>query len=163
MKNIKQKTVFLLFASIIVLSCSSDDSSPEQEQNEEKEVTLEGDYVGTWNSSTDMDIVYSDFGISAKFKFANSTNERLSGEFFATTGFNSCCNSGDNDGTMIINLDGDNITSFSFNDIITDCTGTFSGNGSITSKNPFTLQIDFTGNDCDGNHTGQLIFKRINN
>lgn len=155
-------TFFLVLPLVTFLSCSDDDSS-EEVKEEVKEITLEGDYVGTWNSNTDKDITYTDFGISAKFIFANTTKTRLSGEFFATTGFNSCCESGPNDGTMLINLEGDDITSFSFKDIITDCTGNFTGKGSITSKSPFTLQIDFTGNDCDGNHTGQLIFRRINN
>lgn len=153
---------FLLFPLIICLSCSDDDG-PEEEPKEENEITLEGDYIGTWNSNTDMDITYTDFGISAKFVFENTAKTSLKGEFFATTSFSSCCDSGDNDGTMFLDLDGDSISAFSFNDIITDCTGTFSGSGSITSKNPYTLQIEFTGNDCDGNHTGQLIFKRINN
>jgi hypothetical protein len=151
-------TFFLVFPLITFQSCSDDDSSNEEEQEEVKEITLEGDYSGTWNSTTDMDITYTNFAISAKFRFANADKTRLSGEFFARSS-----STGDNDGTMLINLDGDSISSFSFNDTLEGCTGTFSGSGSITSKDPYTLQIDFTGNDCDGNHEGQLIFKRINN
>lgn len=156
----KFKTLFfLLFPLVICLSCS-DDEGPEEEMEEmeEQEITLEGDYTGTWNSTTDLDITYTDFPISAKFVFGNVAKTRLNGEFFARSS-----STGDNDGTMVIVLDGDNISSFSFNDTLIDCTGTFSGSGSITSKNPFTLQIDFTGEDCDGNHVGQLIFKRTNN
>ena len=158
------KSTFLLLSILMMsLSCSSDNGSEAPQEEEQNPVTLEGDYIGTWNSTTDMDITFTDFGISAKFTFANTANTRLRGEFFATTSFSSCCDSGANDGTMILDLDGDDISSFSFNDIITDCTGTFSGSGSITSKNPYTLQIDFTGEDCDGNHIGQMVFTRFNN
>jgi len=149
---------FILFPITIGLSCSDDGPDEEKEQQEEQEVTLEGDYVGTWNSTTDMDITYTNFAISAKFKFANTDKTRLSGEFFARSS-----STGTNDGTMQIVLDGDSISSFNFNDTIIDCTGTFSGSGSITSKDPYTLEIDFTGNDCDGNHVGQLRFTRIKN
>ncbi|MGD1946949.1 MAG: hypothetical protein ACFB0A_11975 [Croceivirga sp.] len=162
MKSLKQ-SFSILFVVIHLLSCSSDDSSGQEEEKEESLVTLEGDYIGTWNSNTDLDITYTDFGISAKFTFANSEKTRLRGEFFATTSFTSCCGSPGNDGTMLINLDGDTIESFTFNDQIIDCTGNFNGSGRITSKTPYTLQIDFTGNDCDGNHIGQMIFRRRNN
>lgn len=160
MKNLNVKTIFLCISLILFFSCSSnDDDNTEEEQKEEvQEITLEGDYSGTWNSTTDMDITYTNFAISAKFIFSNTDKTRLSGEFFAGSS-----SFGDNDGTMLINLDGDSISSFSFNDTLIGCTGTFTGNGSITSKDPYTLQIDFTGNDCDGNHIGQMIFKRLNN
>lgn len=150
---------YIVFSLLVCLSCSNDDSKEaEEEIIEQMEITLEGDYVGTWNSTTDMDIVYTNFAISAKFIFANTDKTRLSGEFFARSS-----STGDNDGTMQITLDGDSISSFSFNDTIIDCTGTFSGSGSITSKDPYTLEINFTGNDCDGNHIGQMVFRRINN
>ena len=155
--------IYISFFMAICLSCSSDNESGDIPEEEQNLVTLEGDYIGTWNSTTDLDITYTDFGISAKFSFANGSNTRLRGEFFATTSFSSCCDSGINDGTMVLDLDGDDITSFSFNDIITNCTGTFSGTGSVTSKTPYTISIDFTGEDCDGNHIGQMIFRRINN
>ncbi len=161
----KNLFILALFSAHILLfiSCSgSDDDTPAAEMEPEA-VTLEGDYIGTWNSNTDLDITYTDFGISARLKFANAEKTRLNGEFFATTSFSSCCNSGDNDGTMVFNLDGTQITSFSFNDIITDCTGNFSGTGTITSENPYRLEVDFTGNDCDGNHIGKMIFTRLNN
>lgn len=169
MKKLDIKTVFFFLSLILLVSCSSNDDEQEQEQEqvqeqeEEKEATLEGNYLGTWNSSTDQNIVFTDFGVSAKFEFANAAQTRLNGEFFATTAFSSCCNSGDNDGSMILDLDGNDIISFSFNDIITNCTGNFSGTGSITSITPYTIQINFTGNDCDGNHTGQLNFRRLDN
>ncbi len=147
---------------LFITSCSSDDSAPVEEQEEQKEITLEGDYTGTWNSTTDMDITFTDYIVSARFEFSNTAKTKLRGEFFATPSFTSCCNN-NNDGTMLLNLDGDTISSFSFNDIITNCEGNFTGKGSITSKTPFTLEIDFTGSDCDGQHIGQLVFKRTKN
>lgn len=159
MKN----TLFIFFSLLLFFSCSDSDDGADEEQKEEvKEVTLEGNYTGTWNSSTDQDIVYTDYAISAKFEFLGNNKAKLTGVFFATSGLSSCCGA-DNDGTMNVDLDGDTITSFSFNDTIIGCTGNFTGSGSITSKNPFTLQVDFTGDDCDGEHVGQLIFKRIKN
>lgn len=159
MKN----TIYIFLSIILFYSCSSSDDGADEEQKEEvKEVTLEGDYVGTWNSTTDQDIVYTDYAVSAKFKFSGTNKAILTGVFFATSGFSSCCGA-DNDGTMTVNLDSDTITSFNFNDTIIGCTGNFTGTGSISSKNPFTIQIDFTGDDCDGEHDGQLLFKRINN
>lgn len=152
-----------LSSSIFFTACSSsDDDTPAAEEPEEV-VTLEGNYSGTWSSDTDMDITYTNFAISARLKFANEEKTRLNGEFFATSSFVSCCESGDNDGTMVFVLDGMQITSFSFNDIITDCTGNFSGTGTITSENPYRLEVDFTGNDCDGNHIGKMIFTKLNN
>lgn len=161
--NILKHCSLILLVLIYFSSCSGDDSPEEEQKKEDSLITLEGDYLGTWNSTTDKDITFTDFGISAKFTFANNEKTRLRGEFFATTSFRSCCQSTGNDGTMVIDLDGDTIASFSFNDQIIDCTGTFSGTGSITSKTPYTLQIDFTGNDCDGNHIGQIVFTRRNN
>ncbi|GMN05624.1 hypothetical protein MTsPCn5_10120 [Croceitalea sp. MTPC5] len=162
MKLLKYASLMLLLL-VYFASCSGDDPVEEEQKTEDTPVTLEGDYIGTWNSTTDLDITYTDFGISAKFTFANNEKTRLSGEFFATTSFRSCCQDNGNDGTMLVNLDGDTIESFSFNDQIVNCTGSFSGTGSITSKAPYTLQIDFTGNDCDGNHIGQMIFTRRSN
>lgn len=151
-------TLLLVF---VLFSCSSNDDEPEVEQKEEEtEITLEGNYQGLWNSTTDTDAVFTDFPVSAKIAFANSAKTRLRAEFFATSTLTSCCKDEGNDGTMTMNLDGDAITSFSFNDQIVDCTGSFTGTGSITSKDPYTIKIDFTGNDCDGNHVGELLFTR---
>ena len=43
-----------------------------------------------------------------------------------------------------------------FTDTIVDCEGNFSGDGMIDANGNFI--IDFTGNDCDGDHVGQLLF-----
>lgn len=159
----KKKTLIPIALGVVCLalfSCSSSEEEPEIEQISEEETTLEGNYQGLWNSTTDTDAVFTDYPVSAKITFANSAKTRLRAEFFATSTFSSCCKDEGNDGTMTMNLEGDAITSFSFNDQIVDCTGSFTGTGSITSKNPYTLKIDFTGNDCDGNHVGELLFTR---
>ena len=136
MRKPEAKTVFFFLSLIMFLACSSDDSPEQEQKEEEKEITLEGNYSGTWNSTTDQNAVFTDFLISAKFEFSNNDKTQLRGVFFATAGLSSCCG-GDNDGTMIVNLDGDNITSFDFDDTIIGCTGDFEGTGSISSKKPF--------------------------
>ena len=50
------------------------------------------------------------------------------------------------------------INGFSFNDQIVDCTGNFGGTGVINSMGAFV--IDFTGNDCDGDHVGQIVLSK---
>ncbi len=160
-KVIVPLSVIALF--FMLFSCSSNDDEPDVEQKEEEEATLEGDYQGLWNSTTDTDAVFTDFPISAKISFASSDKTRLRAEFFATSTFTSCCKDEGNDGTITMNLEGDAISSFNFNDQIVNCTGSFTGTGSITSKDPYTIKIDFTGNDCDGNHTGELLFTRTKN
>ena len=138
-------------------SCSSDDGNEPQQMEEEDPVEeiFTGDYRGTWNSVTPS-ITFTDFAISARFVVSNSNPNRINADFFATSNFTSCCSTNANDGTMIINLDGNTITSFSFTDTIVDCEGNFSGNGIIDENGSFV--IDFTGNDCDGDHVGQLLF-----
>ncbi|WP_299680290.1 hypothetical protein [uncultured Dokdonia sp.] len=148
---------WMLCLCLFICSCSSDDNNNEPQQMEEDPVeeSFTGDYRGTWNSVTPS-ITYTDFAISAKFVVSAANPNRIDAQFFATSNFTSCCSTNANDGTMIINLDGDTITSFSFIDTIVDCEGSFSGNGMIDANGNFI--IDFTGNDCDGDHVGQLLF-----
>ena len=155
---------FLLLPLVISLSCSSDDGAAETEEMGEEmeeeigEITLEGEYRGTWSSTTDLGITFSGVTISAIFEFTDETETSLRGWFFLSAAPRAIS---ENLGTMRISLDGNAITSFRFFDTIPDCNGDFTGTGSITSENPFTLEIDFTGEDCDGNHVGQLVFTRI--
>lgn len=158
------KTVFIfLFPIILITSCSNDEGSDEEKEEEQMEITLEGDYLGLWNSTTDTGETFNDFPVSAKISFANIAETKLRAEFFATSSFRSCCKDDGNDGTMNMDLNGDEITSFRFNDQIVDCSGSFAGTGSVTSKSPYTIKIDFSGSDCDGEHTGTLLFTRTNN
>ena len=69
MKSLKQ-SIAILFVVIHLLSCSSDDSSGQEEENQQETITLEGDYIGTWNSNTDLDItVLTDGKIDKKTSF----------------------------------------------------------------------------------------------
>jgi len=143
---------------LFISSCSSDDGNePVQMEEDPVEESFTGDYRGTWNSVTPS-VTFTDFPISARFVVSASNPNRIDAEFFATSNFTSCCSTNANDGTMIINLDGNTITSFSFTDTIVDCEGSFSGDGMINANGNFI--IDFTGNDCDGDHVGQLLFIR---
>ena len=154
----------LLLPLLISLSCSSDNDNAEMEETGEEmeeeigEITLEGDYRGTWSSTTDLGITFTGVPISATFEFTDNTETGLRGWFFLSPAPGAI---NENLGTMTIELDGNAITSFRFFDTIPDCNGDFIGMGSIISQNPFTLEIDFTGEDCDGNHIGQLVFTRI--
>ena len=143
---------------LFICSCSSDDGNePVQMEEDPVEETFTGDYRGTWNSTTPT-ATFTDFGISARFVVSASNPNRIDAQFFATTNYTSCCSTNANDGTMVINLDGNTITSFSFTDTIVGCEGTFSGDGVINASGAFI--IDFTGNDCDGAHVGQLAFTK---
>ncbi|MFT5892184.1 MAG: hypothetical protein ACI9Y7_002294 [Dokdonia sp.] len=143
---------------LFICSCSSDDGNePVQMEEDLVEETFAGDYRGTWNSTTPT-ATFTDFGISARFVVSAVNPNRIDAQFFATSNYTSCCSTNVNDGTMIINLDGTTITSFAFTDTIVDCEGTFSGDGVINASGTFV--IDFTGNDCDGSHVGQLAFTK---
>ncbi|MEO0573117.1 MAG: hypothetical protein AAF039_15525 [Bacteroidota bacterium] len=148
------------------MSCGSEDDAAEMEEIGEEmeeevgEISLEGDYRGTWSSTTDQGLTFSGVTISAIFEFTDNTETRLRGWFFLS---DSPGTINENLGTMTLSLDGNTITSFRFFDTIPDCNGDFTGTGSVISRNPFTLEIDFTGEDCDGNHIGQMVFTRVTN
>jgi len=157
-KNIQIFTkLFFLTLFILTTSCKSDDDSSQEEQQQEE--GLIGNYSGTWNSDTSTGATFTDFAITVKITGESMSGDEtvLSGEFFATSSYVSCCGS-ENDGTMVFRILNDEIISFNFNDQIVDCTGSFSGTGIVNSIGAFV--IDFTGNDCDGDHVGQIIIKK---
>jgi len=155
----KSKLTTSLWLSIVIafffMSCSSDEVAPIIEEEPEVE-TLTGNYTGGWTSTTQT-TSFTNFPISAKLT-ADPEERFLSGGFFATASYTSCCSSGANDGSISIALDGDSITSFSLSVIIPDCEGFFRGAGVVTATG--NLVIDITGNDCDGDHIGQLVFRK---
>lgn len=112
---------------------------------------LEGEYVGRWD-----DNIYTNFPISARINSVN--NSEVSGPFFYTSTFRSCCG-GRDDGDITLTLDGTSIKAFRYDQDLLNykggCPGLYSGSGSIA--NFVTLEINFTGNDCDGVHTGGRI------
>lgn len=160
-KTMKKERMFLInmlfvILAICFLGCSggSDDS---EEQQQEEEATLEGNYRGSWDSTTSS-ATFTGVAVSAKLQFGGSSNV-LTGSFFISSDFTVCCSAGENDGTLVINFDGDTITAFNYNDVITNCSGTFNGTGVIRASDK-ALVIDFTGNDCDGDHVGQIVLKK---
>lgn len=156
MKTHVTSYAWILCLCLFICSCSSDDDNePQQMEEDPVAETFTGNYRGTWNSTTPT-ATYTDFGISARFVVSPANPNRIDAQFFATTNYTSCCSTNANDGTMVINLNGNTITSFTFTDTIVDCEGSFTGTGVINTNGHFV--IDFVGNDCDGDHVGQLIF-----
>ena len=120
---------------------------------------LEGRYTGLWN-----DNIYTNFGISAELEagFGN-----VSGPFFYSESFSSCCG-GENDGTIRLSLEGDQILAFTYSQSLESfmggpCPGLYTGAGFIKNDNEgITLVIDFEGDDCEGSHTdGKIELNRI--
>jgi hypothetical protein len=117
---------------------------------------LIGAYTGTWN-----DNFYTNFAIS--WRINSLTNGQLVGELFYTGNFTPCCNAATggtgNDGVIELELDESNleISSYIYRQDLTTymggCPGFYEGTGSYDQFS-FALSIDYTGSDCDGNHTG---------
>lgn len=134
--------------------CISCNDSEETNPVPEVLVITAGDYKGAWNSST-ATRTFSNYPISAKITEVSAG--KFEGAFYVTSSFVSCCG-GANDGTISFSITEDAITDFTWDDTIVGCKGLFTGSGTITGKDK--LRIDFTGNDCDGNHTGYLTLSK---
>lgn len=156
MKTILNRSFFIL-TLLIAFSCSSSDDS-EDTGDPVTADGFKGEYTGTWNSTTPS-ITYSDYPVSITIEQERTSGGEttLSGPFFATASNVSCCGSTD-DGSVVIKIVDNTIISFTFNDRIVDCTGNFTGSGRIESGG--VLVIDFTGNDCDGDHVGTMRFRK---
>lgn len=115
-----------------------------------------GNYRGSWNSTIPT-ATFTDLPISAKILEVTSGN--FEGEFFISGNFVSCCNSGANDGTIGFSMDKNDLNDFSWDDIIPNCTGTFTRTGELTDENAISISI--TGIDCNGNHTGTINLSKI--
>jgi len=141
---------WLFILAIGVIGCSTD------ELPKVEEATLDGKYTGSWSSITPT-ATFTSVPISAILVLSGPTN--LSGDFFVSSSFVSCCNSGSNDGTINMVIDEKVITSFTYTDNVKDCTGFISGQGIIKDDGSFL--ITFTGRDCDGQHSdGVLILSK---
>jgi hypothetical protein len=170
MKNLKiekklsiNKLVIILAICFMGCSGGGDDDSPfivtpDPDPDPIEEATLEGNYKGTWISTTSTNASFN-VAVSSRLAFSGSNTNKLVGGFFISSNFTVCCSTGDNDGTLVIDFDGNTITSFRYTDVITDCSGTFVGTGTVRTSDG-ALVIDFTGNDCDGDHVGQIILKK---
>jgi len=161
MKNLKLTKAIILSVLITIMSCSKDDGEETGGTNSTPPVDtsiLSGNYLGSWSSTTPS-ATFSGVAVSAKFQYSGSNSDRLIGEFFISSNYTPCCSAGSNDGTLIVEFDGDTITSFHYNDVITDCSGVFNGSGEIRATDK-AFVINFTGNDCDGDHVGQIILRK---
>lgn len=141
--------LFLITSS--TYSCANNEDAPTEPP--QKEINIVGDHVGNWSSVTPSN-TYTRIPASARIVSTNDPN-RFVGQFFFTASFVSCCNSGDNDGSLEIILDGNKITSFTYNDILPNCNGNFSGTGEISETGDIT--INFTGSDCEGEHNNGVL------
>ena len=104
--------------------------------------------------------MYNQIPVSAKLTFAGSI---LSGEFFVTGDFTPF-DGPNNDGRITVEFDGNTIKDFTYNQelptFMGGCPGIYTGSGSLIF--PFTLSMDFTGEDCEGFHTdGKLIMTKV--
>ena len=144
MKKIYSLNKILMFMALVLLGCKSDDVQLLEDTG------LSGKYTGTWSSVTPT-ATFAGTSISAILELSG---DRLSGEFFVSSTFSSCCG-GINDGSLSMLVDGDQVTAFEYNDTIIDCSGYFSGTGFIREDG--AIFINFTGSDCDGQHTDGLM------
>ena len=146
--------LFLIVVILFFAACSGDGDDPIT-VIPPVTTTLAGDYSGTWDSTTPT---ASFFGVDVSARLTSNAQEtRLSGPFFISPNLEPCCGAS-NDGRIIIELDGNTITSFTYADAIPGCTGNFSGTGEISSTG--AIVINFTGTDCDGEHIGELFLTK---
>lgn len=112
----------------------------------------QGTYSGTWS-----DQLYNKIPISGELIESNGV---LTGDFYFTSVFISAYAGKVNDGNWRIELDNKDITSFTFNQILDNCNGTYTGSGKVLDN--ANLDISFTGNDCEGPHTGgKILLTRV--
>ena len=155
MKSIISINKFFLIVAILFFTACGSDSDDPITVTPPVSTTLAGDYSGTWDSTTPT---ASFFGVDVSARLTSNAQEtRLSGPFFISPNLEPCCGA-TNDGRIVIELDGNTITSFTYTDAIPGCTGNVSGTGEIISTG--ALVIDFTGTDCDGEHTGELVLTK---
>jgi len=143
-------TIALLVNSNWLLSSISDAILLKDEN------VLNGRYIGSWT-----DNIYTNFGISCELEF---TAGKLRGDFFYSPGFSPCCG-GEDDGNITVELDGNIIKEFVYNQDLDSfmggrCPGLYNGTGKLTGLSK--LEISFEGNDCEGDHTGgRIVLEKI--
>ncbi len=157
MKTLMKYQLYILLLSLICFSCSSSEDDQQPLPEEEEEMTLEGDYTGSWD-----DNIYTSFPISARL--SEPRENFFSGPFFYSQNgsFVPCCQDAENNGIISFEVKGDSIVNFIYNQQLVfymgGCPGTYRGKGIINAQG--WLLIDFTGDDCDGTHTGGKIVLR---
>lgn len=157
--------VALFFSTFLCFSCS--DGTEEIEEVIEKEVEEEmeevlvdtvftlaaGNYKGLWDSRATGGAVFSELAVTATLEEAEEGT--FTGILYISDDFTSCCGGDDGDGPITFTVLEHQVT-FEWKDEIADCTGTFSGSGTLTADN--TFRVNITGTDCDGDHTGSIRF-----
>ena len=150
----------LLFLVLVILySCSDDEvenPDPMPDPMEKMGVPVHGDYTGTWN-----DNLYTDFPISTRLD--DRGNDMYGGPFFYSQqgAFIPCCMDTDDNGNISFEVSGDSILKFRYNQQLEffqgGCPGLYQGSGTIDTINGI-INIDFTGEDCEGMHTGGRMY-----
>jgi len=115
-----------------------------------------GRHKGFWNSAVVNGPTFTDLPVTAIINNGETEGSYV-GALFITNNFTSCCGTpGDNgDGEITITIV-DKEISFNWNDRIPFCTGEFNGTGILEESNK--IQLNLTGTDCDGDHTGTITF-----
>ena len=147
-----------LLLGLLFLSCSDDSDEEDMivEPEPEEELTIDGEYVGTWSSTAANGSVYEFIDASARLE-AGSSSTQWSGPFFFSRLLTSTFDQED-DGSLSLVISGDDVSSFTYNSSVPNCNGTFSGSG--TRNEEGTLRLEFTGEDCEGAHSGGLLILR---
>ncbi|MEO9966393.1 MAG: hypothetical protein ABJF11_11425 [Reichenbachiella sp.] len=142
------KFVLIIFLASTFVSCGNEDGESDPVKEETEDISLEEKYSGTW-SSTLPNKVYDKIAVSFILTPDEDSNT-WTGEFFFTAGYTACCDGGKNNGTLELVIEDNVITSFEYDDTVPGCGGTFTGSGVVDGD---ILDIDFTGSDCEGEHT----------
>lgn len=115
---------------------------------------LLGSYTGIWN-----DNLFSDIPIS--FRLENESETSVSGPFFISNDFTTYSNTPGDNGTITLRFEDNQdgvVSSFTYNQNMPvyqgGCPGTYTGDGTFQM---LAIDLDFTGNDCDGAHSGGKI------
>lgn len=118
------------------------------------EPDVSGSYIGKWNGN----LGFVGIPVSAKINRVSPEVNDYQGEFFISTNFTSCCNSGANDGTITLSVKNKKIVNFKWIDVIPNCKGTFIGTGKIMANG--NIELSITGNDCDGSHLAVISLEK---
>ena len=157
------KSILFILWGTFLIACDSTDEPDVVEDPEEvpQEIfSLEaGDFEGQWTSRT-ATATFEGLSITARVRI--ESDSIATGELFISSNFTSCCGSDGidgSDGSISFTVSDNRVKSFIWDDVIPNCEGTFNGSGRLAADN--SIEVNFTGTDCDGNHTGSLTLKRI--
>lgn len=110
---------------------------------------LIGKYTGTWS-----DNIHNNADISLTIDAFSEG--KLTGTFFHSANFESCCRGAENDGTITLEVSNEQmlISDYKYDQIYVsfkgaECNGSYSGSGKYEF---LTLDIDYSGQDCYGVH-----------